>query len=142
MAIRIDPSVRTRGNKVAEAYTKTWMRGVTWGIERHARKMVRSRTGQTRSKTYTVAPWRAGRNVRGVVRCDSRIAVIEDRGTPPHVIAQRRGGPPLTFYWPKVGHWVRFARVNHPGTAGSRFLTGALVMAADEQGMEVKVNLV
>lgn len=141
MAIRIDQSVRTRGNQVAEAYTKTWLRGIGWSIERHARNMVRRRTGQTRAKTYAVAPFRTGRVVRSVTRSDSRIAVLEDRGTPPHIIRQRRGGPPLTFYWPRVGYWVRFAKVNHPGTAGSRFLTGALVLVANEHGLEVKVNL-
>ena len=139
MTIRIDVN-RTNATRVAAGYASDWVSGRCKEIEGHARKMVRVRSGRTlgsisRSTTTTT------RLVRGVVRSDSPIALIEDRGTPRHWIRRRKpDGPMLTFYWPKVGHWVQFEKVNHPGTTGSWFLTGALVTVAKQHGLDVKVN--
>jgi hypothetical protein len=35
--------------------------------------------------------------------------------TRPHVI-QAKSAPYLAFYWEKIGRWVRFKKVNHPGS--------------------------
>jgi hypothetical protein len=39
--------------------------------------------------------------------------------TKPHEI---HGNPLLQFYWPKVGRWVAFKSVKHPGTLGFPFM--------------------
>lgn len=45
------------------------------------------------------------------------------KGTRPHVI---EGNPLLAFFWPKVGQFVVFPKVNHPGTKANNFLQRAL----------------
>lgn len=45
------------------------------------------------------------------------------KGTRPHKIV---GNPLLGFFWPKVGQFVVFASVNHPGTKANNFLSRAL----------------
>jgi len=47
-------------------------------------------------------------------------------GTKPHVIRCRRPAYALHFYWKRVGAWVFFDHVNHPGTKSNRFLERAL----------------
>lgn len=57
------------------------------------------------------------------VAADTPYALYVHEGTRPHVI---EGNPLLGFFWPKVGQFVVFPRVNHPGTKPNRFLTRAL----------------
>lgn len=45
------------------------------------------------------------------------------KGTKPHTI---EGNPYLAFFWPKVGKFVVFRSVNHPGTRANNFLSRAL----------------
>lgn len=45
------------------------------------------------------------------------------KGTRPHPIV---GNPLLGFFWPKVGQFVVFHSVNHPGTKANNFLSRAL----------------
>lgn len=45
------------------------------------------------------------------------------KGTRPHKI---EGNPLLGFFWPKVGQFVVFHSVNHPGTKPNNFLSRAL----------------
>jgi hypothetical protein len=45
------------------------------------------------------------------------------KGTRPHKIT---GNPLLGFFWPKVGQFVVFHSVNHPGTKANNFLSRAL----------------
>jgi hypothetical protein len=45
------------------------------------------------------------------------------KGTRPHKIT---GNPLLGFFWPKVGQFVVFRSVNHPGTKANNFLGRAL----------------
>jgi hypothetical protein len=45
------------------------------------------------------------------------------KGTRPHKIT---GNPLLGFFWPKVGKFVVFHSVNHPGTKPNNFLSRAL----------------
>lgn len=47
-------------------------------------------------------------------------------GTRPHVIRCRRPAYALHFYWKKVGAWVFFDKVNHPGTKPNYFLERAV----------------
>jgi hypothetical protein len=48
-------------------------------------------------------------------------------GTRPHEI---KGNPLLAFFWPKVGKFVVFHSVQHPGTKANPFLVRALRKAA------------
>lgn len=120
--------------------TKDFIDEVTRDVESDARRRVRVRSGRTRGQTYRVPAFASGGTIRGIVRCDSSIATIEDGGHRPHSIGQRPGGPLLTFFWEKKGHWVSLKHVNHPGAKGSRFLTGSLVDAATQRGLPFKIN--
>lgn len=52
-------------------------------------------------------------------------AIYVIKGTFPHVI-RAKNHPHLVFFWPKVGHVVRFKSVNHPGTSPNNYLLDAL----------------
>ena len=45
-----------------------------------------------------------------------------DQGTRIHWISARKPGGWMTFYWPKVGQWVEFQHVLHPGSRAQKFL--------------------
>ena len=44
-------------------------------------------------------------------------------GTASHEIRPKGPGYPLRFYWPKVGAFVAFMKVQHPGTKANTVLT-------------------
>lgn len=54
---------------------------------------------------------------------------ILEYGSRPHVIEPKNPGGFLVFYWPVVGHIVRFKKVNHPGTRPY-----GMMISAVEQG--------
>lgn len=47
-------------------------------------------------------------------------AAVHELGSKPHVI-EAKNAPYLAFYWPKVGSFVAFKSVSHPGTRPYRF---------------------
>lgn len=53
-------------------------------------------------------------------------------GTRPHVIRCRRPAYALHFYWERMGRWVFFDSVRHPGTKPNYFLERALNRVARE----------
>lgn len=57
-------------------------------------------------------------------------------GQPARTIRPRTA-PYLAFYWRKVGRNVRFASVNHPGTAPQPYLIQALLTQAPQFGFKV-----
>ena len=69
-------------------------------------------TGNTKRNTKV----RLVANNRKEIRMEATVNVpyakFPEEGTRPHVI---RGNPTLSFYWPKMGKRVFFAKVNHPG---------------------------
>lgn len=65
-----------------------------------------------------------------LVIAEDPIAFWHHEGTEPHPIDSRSGGPPLVFYWPKIGRVVVTRHVNHPGTKPNRFLVNALRVIA------------
>lgn len=67
----------------------------------------------------TTGQWSAGFDVTA----NAPYAVFVHEGTRPHKIV---GHPLLAFFWPKVGRFVAFHSVNHPGTKPNRFLVRAL----------------
>lgn len=59
-----------------------------------------------------------------------------EEGTRPHVIAARFA-PSLVFFWAKMGRWVAFKQVNHPGTKGIHMVADTF---AEMQG-EIRATL-
>lgn len=54
------------------------------------------------------------------VKASAPYAHFVDVGTKPHRIVAKRGKV-LAFYWGKMGEWVFFRGVNHPGTKATNF---------------------
>lgn len=49
------------------------------------------------------------------------LGIYFERGTPPHTIL----GNPLRFFWEKIGRWVSFNKVKHPGQKDLRIMERA-----------------
>lgn len=67
-------------------------------------------------------------------------AVFPHSGTRPHPIVPRRLNGRLVFFWAKVGRRVSLEMVNHPGSKGSRFLTGPLFAHGIPMGFRVVIR--
>lgn len=105
-----DRDAKKRATKVLGAAKLEAPRGKT-GALRAGIKMDRSR--DTRGQYET------GYDV--VSTAPHTLFVI--KGTRPHTIT---GNPLLGFFWPKVGQFVVFHSVRHPGTKANNFLSRAL----------------
>lgn len=71
-------------------------------------------------------------------------SIFVDAGTKAHRI---EGNPLLKFYWPKVGAWVAFTGVNHPGGrpfpfAGPGALKAERVLIRDLEVMREKMSAI
>lgn len=49
------------------------------------------------------------------------VAHTLESGSRPHII-KAKNAPSLYFFWPKVGHFVSFKQVNHPGFEGRSYM--------------------
>ena len=67
-----------------------------------------------------------GGQLVGVLGADHPIALIHHEGSRPHVIRPRREGGRLVFFSRRAGRVVYAKQVRHPGTKGTKFLTGAV----------------
>ena len=80
---------------------------------------ITNRTGTLRNTVdYWIGPAkRLTGNVEAGLKMKGPQARILEKGgrTGPHTIVPKKAMY-LTFYWPKVGHWVSLKRVNHPGS--------------------------
>lgn len=105
-------------------------------VERGARNTVRVRTGAVRG---SIGSSLKVTKTRAVVTITSRHArsMLEHEGARKHRIDAKPGGPLLRFYWAKMGRVVVFASVNHPGTSGSKYLTGPLQRYGRRAGFKV-----
>lgn len=59
------------------------------------------------------------------VQSNAPYSLFVIKGTKPHRIP-KTGNAKLAFFWPKVGSFVVFASVDHPGTRANNFLSRAL----------------
>lgn len=84
--------------------------------------------------------------VHAEVGSDVSYARIVHNGAEAHIIRPRaRGGieglygsgGSLRFYWRKVGRYVSFQKVNHPGQRGKFYLTRPLQVAGRRYGFKV-----
>lgn len=73
-------------------------------------------------------------------------AMLVEKGAQRHIIRARpkglgggtfSGGHSLHFYWRRVGHYVTFRKVNHPGFRGKEYIEDALRNAARRHGLRV-----
>jgi len=70
--------------------------------------------------------WQRGKfGWRGELKTTAPYALFVDGGTKPHKIAAKNVEF-LRFYWPRVGKWVAFKSVNHPGTRPAAFRAAAI----------------
>lgn len=109
-------------------------------VERRSRTQVRVLSGAVRASIRSDR--KLGRTKYTVtIGSHHRRAMLEHQGAKRHTISQRPGGPLLHFYWSKVGHFVTFRSVNHPGTKGSKFLTSPLLLYGLRNGFKVTISL-
>lgn len=75
-------------------------------------------------------------------------AQLVEKGAQRHIIRARprglgggvfRGGYNLHFYWRRVGRYVTFKKVNHPGFRGKEYIEDALRNAARRHGLRVVI---
>jgi hypothetical protein len=107
---------------------------------RFADQDAKKRAQKVYTRAYAEAPDKTGylksqlrvarsRDVRGRyetgwdVQSNAPYSLYVVKGTRPHKIT---GNPLLGFFWPKVGQFVVFHSVNHPGTKPNNFLSRAL----------------
>lgn len=95
----------------------------------HLRTTIRSR----------VPPGVLGRGVTGVVGSEVRHALVAHNGARPHVIRATNASGLLHFYWARVGRFVMFPSVNHPGHSGVPYLTAPLFFIASSRGFVVTI---
>lgn len=125
-------------NRAATARMRSWSGEIGFSVARLANLIAGAQIATAPIKTGKLkASIRVGRKEREVggiaVSVGSEpgkkvpgYAMATEQGAHPHRIVARRA-PMLVFFWPKVGHVVRFRAVNHPGMIGTHWA---------ERGME------
>lgn len=97
----------------------------TWRAKQNAHKKTGKLAASITSKRKTYTNGNLGFEVGSWT---VKYAAIHELGSKPHIIAAKKA-PALVFFWPKVGHWVAFKSVHHPGTKGYHYLENALEAA-------------
>lgn len=115
----------TRLNAVVMERLQVFTRAFTHEVAREARRLAPKRTGAlergiSADPVQRTGPWTLESGVTGRARHSAPV----HEGARPHVIRARNAAA-LSFYWPKVGRRVFFARVNHPGNRPNPFLRNA-----------------
>lgn len=123
--------------------TKTALKSVrvtTDAINRQARSNAPGGTYSTGAlkKSINWSVQRAGWNVRGQSGSDLPYAIFPEKGASAHrIIPVNRTH--LSFYWRRVGRWVKFNSVNHPGQDAQHYMTRALEQVAPLHGYKVVI---
>lgn len=107
-------------------------------MERRLKAAAPVRSGETRRRTTVELTTRA--QARGIAprlvwhaEVDVPYAEFPELGTRPHDIVARAGSV-LAFFWPKVGRFVFFHRVRHPGNAPKPWFAPTLEKSSDLLG--------
>jgi hypothetical protein len=79
-------------------------------------------TGRLASSVKVTGPRIAGEEIIGSVGSALRYAATHDQGSKRHKI-RAKPGQKLSFYWRRVGRFVQFDAVNHPGTRPYHWLS-------------------
>jgi hypothetical protein len=77
----------------------------------------------------------SGWNVRGTSGSDLVYAYSVHEGSPARRITPKRTRE-LSFFWRRVGKFVKLPYVNHPGTAPQPYLVQALLTEAPKYGFK------
>lgn len=135
-------------NPVAVNYFKGWQGPVGRAISRLANATASYQRALAPKKTGALmASIRPGRNGHWAGGLEIKIGAnpaagpgdrrgysyFQNEGTLPHVI-RRKHAPALHFFWVKVGHWVTFQSVNHPGHRGRHWADKGLLIALRNWG--------
>jgi len=107
--------------------------GPTGMVADHIRKIALATTAEAKlaapkktwQLTFSIVPSPTGAT-EWKVEAQARYSIFVHEGTKAHDIKPKGPGYPLRFFWPKVGKWVAFMSVRHPGTAAQPFLTDPL----------------
>lgn len=110
----------------AACYT-AWVRQTDKAAEYMRANGYKDRTGALSKSMRGVASRQGAFQYRAVVSANERYALWVDQPTRAHIIKPKRRGYPLRFFWAKVGRYVSFMRVRHPGTRGAHFSRAALL---------------
>lgn len=98
-----------------------------------------SRTGALEGSLKSIVKF-AGRGLTLEISMEGPQArILEEGGTTrPHVIRPKRAGGALAFFWPAIGKFVVFKKVNHPG---SRFLPRRIIERSfEERSSQIILN--
>lgn len=112
-------------NAQVMARLDVFARGFVSTVATEARRLAPRRTGELErgiqpDPVRRTGPWVLETGVSGLARHSAPV----HEGARPHVIRAKNAAA-LSFYWPKVGRRVFFARVNHPGNKPNPFLRNA-----------------
>lgn len=119
-----------------------WMRASLAKAERHVHEHVQQESTFRRWKVHSLKDAAHGRHqgtpFGAAITVESYIdgpkyGLYVEKGTRPHEIVARNA-PALVFYWEKLGRWVSFRRVWHPGTRPYWFLRTANQSAYELMG--------
>lgn len=80
-----------------------------------------NKTGRLTDSMRFEASRRGPFSWRGQITIRAPYALFVDQPTRWHWIFPRGESYPLRFYWHKIGAWVAFWHVKHPGTKGAGF---------------------
>lgn len=104
-----------------------------------SRRTVRVKSGAVRAG-IRVQPRHTKTKARFLVMAAHERSMLEHEGAVPHRIVPRSRFGMLRFFWQRIGQNVVLASVNHPGTSGSKFLTGPLALHAGRAGYKVTIR--
>lgn len=100
----------------------------------------RSPAGKSLKDNTTPRILRIGKTGKLRLTWNKPYAASIDEGARRHDIPARRA-PYLHFFWPKVGHWVKFKMVNHPGNRAYHFGFQAQKAAYHEMGQRLRFGM-
>lgn len=94
-------------------------------------------TGRLSMSIYGTTRSMGRRGVVGRVGSDLSYALSVENGADIHPITHRNPAKRLHFYWRKLGEWVYFYKVTHPGQKGKHYLRDALIEVGLRRGFKV-----
>ena len=99
-----------------------------------------NRTGQLQSTLKSIVKFSGRGLTMEISMSGPQARILEEGGTTrPHEIRPKRRGGVLYFFWPKVGAFVAFKKVNHPG---SRFIARRIIERSfEERSTQIAKNV-
>jgi len=120
----LDSWKRLQGRMNDEGFEAFW-RATKQAKEAMHQHGYQNKTGALTDSMSFEASRRGQFSWSSVVRTGAKHALWVDQPTRAHWIFPKREGHPLRFYWAKLGSFVAFWHVRHPGTKGAGFMEHA-----------------